>query len=172
MKTQNCRLVSGGIRIGVLKEKWYVNDGVGIKVENLPQSENIVEWSSLRLKSLKGRNFIEMLIWSKEKGEARIQLLHWIVVEILGNSEVNVGGKIIKEALKVGLNLRLNEVVQRRRQILGAKNQETKDSVKISYQYDNKDQFGLVNKGQKIHWYAKSNGKLLRTVAFVREGVL
>lgn len=127
LRQKNCLLVSGKSQYQFLRENLSVNDGVWKGVVTVPVEEAGTEWQSLRLINRAGRRFYELKIWTPPKEGVSLQSLHWVLVEILGTKT----------------QLRLNQVIQKRRPIAGSKK---------GFLTDRLEKHTLNVKGKKLHW--------------------
>lgn len=127
----------GKLKVGLFQDKWRFDDGKWLANLNLPLSGDHVEWQKAVLKPYGQRTLVELWVWSEPEGEAKVQALHWIVLEA-GN---------------ISQTPRLEKIVQRRRllperQVASGRAKPTRPR----FQHDPLEKHGLVlNKG-KVFW--------------------
>jgi len=63
-----------------LKVTW--SDGTWTSIADAPLTEEKYQWDKVNFQKLNGRWFLQYWIWDDGKGEAKVQSLHWIVVEL------------------------------------------------------------------------------------------
>lgn len=122
LEALNCDLKKGSYQVLLNQQNMIVFDGVHRQVSPMPIQDPGIVWEKVRLEKVGRRWFLSLQVWSPPEGEAFVQNLMWYVVELEGEKP----------------NLRLTEIVQRRR------SSETKSSdKKATYLFDPKKKTGL-----------------------------
>ncbi|MCB0407535.1 MAG: hypothetical protein KDD34_04970 [Bdellovibrionales bacterium] len=105
-------------------------------VHDLPLSGESLDWESVRVFDLMGRRFYEFKIWGDFETEAKIQSLHWFLVELEGTKAT----------------LKLDKIIQKRRPILNGEG-----TVTDRYLKDKQEKHQVVAKNKKIIWLMGSD---------------
>ncbi len=127
LRQKNCLLQKDGGSYQFLRGNLSINDGVWKEVVKVPLEEKGTEWASLRLIERAHRKFYELKIWMPPDEGVSLQTLRWVIVELVGTKT----------------ELRLNQVIQKRRSFLEEKKTELMDKM---------EKHTLNVRGKKIHW--------------------
>lgn len=137
LKRKDCGLRLKKLKVGLFHDKWRFDDGKWLANQNIPVTGDHVEWKKAELKRVGSRWIVEMWIWGEPEGEARVQALNWLVLEIGDFSNTP----------------RLQRVVQRRRVLPDRKIASGSATKKrLRFQFDPLEKHGLVLNRGKILW--------------------
>jgi hypothetical protein len=137
---RSCALQMGPLKVSLSPDRWHFDDNIKVGAFDLPLKGEGVDWEKVTLQSLGGRRFLQLWFWSTPQGEPGLETLTWFVIEISG-----------LEAPE-----RLQQVVRRRRKVLGTTlaKLDSVTSAKIQYQYDPIEKHSLQPHGSRIRWAA------------------
>lgn len=78
---QDCWLRAGGYNLRLLEGTIAWNNGVRHFVDPTPLRGEGVSWERVRFELFKSRPVLQLWFWDQGEGEAKVQSLHWYVLE-------------------------------------------------------------------------------------------
>lgn len=126
LRQKDCHLNNGAMKIQVWNDKIFLNDKINRDLKPLPLTGKDVEWQQINLLQLKDRYFLELYLWNEADPKTEVQSLYWFVLEIKGSQ----------------LLAKLNQLIQKRKILVGTKN----------FKYDAKKKSELFYKNNKIYF--------------------
>ncbi len=141
---KDCRLRVGSIAVRLLAESVVWNDGTWHTVDPIPLKDDTSDWERVRLDMLSGQPILQLWVWSKSKGELKLQTLHWFVTTSQNRK----------------LNILAEGVVRRRR---------LSESSQFLYDAWEKHSLKVVASGQ-LEWRLNEQVKTLPSSAATEKG--
>lgn len=133
LNLKNCSLSHRELELNFNKSDVRVNNGVWHHLRHLKSLEKNQQWHSLGIRAFNQRVFLQAKVWVSSEVIDSIEHLKWLVWEVSGTE----------------LNLKINEVIQKRKKI-----EEDK------YITDPLEKHGIKpTKANKLKWWYKSEQK-------------
>jgi hypothetical protein len=145
---QDCTLKAGDDKLRLLPETVVWNNGIWHAVDTMPLRGEGTQWEKMRFDSFRGWPVLQLWIWGKISGEARIQSLNWYVMDWSGQkARILASGVVRKRRLKPA----------------GAGHDQAPTvPVPSAYIYDDWEVHGLkVQKEGRIEWTLGREKKIL-----------
>ncbi|MGE4131940.1 MAG: hypothetical protein AB7F86_09895 [Bdellovibrionales bacterium] len=81
LKAQDCRLYVGPYNLRLLNATIAWFDGTWRTVDDMPLKGEGLDWEKVRFEFLNGWPILQLYIWDQGEGEAKVQNLHWFVID-------------------------------------------------------------------------------------------
>jgi hypothetical protein len=136
LSRRDCEVTLKPYKAQLSRMKITWSDGTWTSIGDAPLSEEKNQWEKAKFEKIDQRYFVQFWIWDDGKGEAKVQSLHWVVLEL-------------KEKQLIPL---LDKIVRKR---------EVRDTKPTSYAYDKMISHNLKKAKSGLQWsLGKDNGTI------------
>jgi hypothetical protein len=97
LKRRDCELSLKPYKTQLSSAKITWSDGTWTSIADAPLPGDKFDWEKVKIEKINNRYFIEYWIWDDGKGEAKIESLHWIVVELNERNALPQFDKIVRK---------------------------------------------------------------------------
>lgn len=97
LQRKDCELTIKPYRVQVSRVKVTWSDGTWTSIADAPLPDEKFQWEKVTLQKIDGRWILQFWIWDDGKGEAKVQSLHWVVVELKEKQLVASTDQIVRK---------------------------------------------------------------------------
>jgi len=83
------------VQLSGLKITW--SDGTWTSIGDAPMVEEKFQWEKVNFQNFEKRHILQFWIWDDGKGEAKVQSLHWVVMELKEKQLIPHIDKIVRK---------------------------------------------------------------------------
>jgi hypothetical protein len=132
LKRRDCSLTLAPYKVQLSHVKITWSDGTWTSIGDAPLSDEKFTWEKVNFQKMDGRFLLQFWIWDNGKGEAKVQSLHWVVLELKQKQ----------------LIAHLDQIVRKR---------EVRGTEPVSYTYDRMIPHSIKKNKDGLQWTVEKN---------------